>query len=118
MRKFFAFAVLLPLAILIVVFAVANRHAVLISLDPRSGEPTLALSAPLFVVLLATLALGVIVGGIAVWLRQGRWRRTARRAMADRRALHAENEALQQQVEAAERAAAARMLAPRSPPAA
>ena len=34
MRKFLAVAVLVPLAVIIVIFAVANREIVTISLDP------------------------------------------------------------------------------------
>jgi len=38
--------------------------------------------------------LGVVIGGVAAWLRQAAWRRTARRLDADVRALHQELEAM------------------------
>ena len=41
-------------------------------------------------VIFAVLILGVLIGGIAAWLRQGKWRRAARRLDAEVRALHDE----------------------------
>ena len=49
---------------------------------------------PLFVVLIAVLILGVIIGGVAAWLRQTKWRRTARRLEREVASLRAENDAL------------------------
>ena len=105
-RKTITALILVPLAVVIVALAVANRHAVTLSLDPLSATPHMAVTLPLFVALLLALLLGVIVGGIAAWLRQGRWRRAARRAEAQARALRAENEALKARIEAGERAPA------------
>jgi uncharacterized integral membrane protein len=105
-RKTIAALILVPLAVVIVALAVANRHAVTLSLDPLSADkPALAATLPLFVTLLLALLAGVLVGGIAAWLRQGKWRRAARRAEAEARRLRAENGALKQRIEAGERAA-------------
>lgn len=69
----------LPLAVAIVVFSVANRAPVTISLDPFGGaDPALAVTMPLFLLVLGTLLVGVLVGGTAAWLAQGKWRRRAR----------------------------------------
>ena len=104
-RKTIAALILIPLAVVIVALAIANRHAVTLSLDPLlADKPALAVTLPLFVILLLTLLLGVIVGGVASWLRQGKWRRAARRAEAEARRLRAENEALKVRIEAGERA--------------
>jgi uncharacterized integral membrane protein len=79
LRKIFNGLVLLPLAIVFVVFAVANRHAVKVSFDPLNGtDSALSLSLPLFVVILLAAIAGVAAGGSATWLRQRRWRRAAR----------------------------------------
>jgi uncharacterized membrane-anchored protein YhcB (DUF1043 family) len=48
----------------------------------------------LFVVIIVVLILGVIVGGVAVWLRQTKWRRAARRLEREVANLRAEVEAL------------------------
>jgi uncharacterized integral membrane protein len=90
-RKIINFAILLPLAAILVIFAVANRHWVTVSFDPlNSTDPSLSLDLPLFVVILLSVILGVLAGGIATWFRQGRWRRAARRHEADAAAARAE----------------------------
>jgi hypothetical protein len=66
-------------AVLLITIAVANRHAVKLVLDPfNPRDPVLALYAPFFFYLLATLIIGVIAGGVATWMSQGFWRRMAR----------------------------------------
>ena len=80
LRKFVAALILVPLGIVIIAFAVANRQAVTLSFDPfSSSAPAAALTLPLFVVVFTVLIAGVIVGGLAVRLGHGRWRRMARR---------------------------------------
>jgi uncharacterized integral membrane protein len=80
--KFFILAVV---AIALLVFAFANRQIVNVSFDPFvSGDaPAFAIAAPLFLVLLLTLIIGVIVGGAAVWLSQRRFRRAPRQSRAE-----------------------------------
>lgn len=90
MRKLVAIAILAPLAIVIVMFAVANREIITVSFDPfDSAQPAFALTMPLFMLIFALVALGVVVGGIAAWLRQHKWRMRARRAEAEARNLRA-----------------------------
>jgi uncharacterized integral membrane protein len=118
-RKLIAVLILVPLAIVIVVLAVANRQGVTISLDPISQARTLAVTLPLFLVILISLTLGVIVGGVAAWLKQSKWRRHARHAQAELRALRGEVEALRQRLEVTERGAPSLpSIAYRRPPAA
>jgi uncharacterized integral membrane protein len=94
-RKIVTAVIVVPLAVIIVAFAVANRQAVTVSFDPFSAaQPAYAVTVPLFVLLFAVLILGVIVGGAAAWLNQSAWRRTARKLDTDMRALHDEIEAL------------------------
>jgi uncharacterized integral membrane protein len=96
LRKIVAALTLIPLAIVIIAFAVANRQDVTVSLDPFNPDvPAASVSKPLFVVLIAVLILGVIVGGIAAWLRQTKWRRTARRLEREVANLRAEIDTLQ-----------------------
>lgn len=86
---------LLPVAVLVVLLAVANRGPVLLSLDPVSaGAPQLALSVPLFVLLFAALTIGVIVGGVASWLAQGRYRRAERHVRRELNNLRQERDRL------------------------
>jgi uncharacterized integral membrane protein len=90
-RKIVNFAILLPLAVILVIFAVANRHWVTVSFDPfNSTDPSLSFDLPLFIVILLSAILGVLAGGVATWFRQGRWRRAARQHEADAAAARAE----------------------------
>jgi uncharacterized integral membrane protein len=91
MRKFLTAVVLIPLGLIFVVFAVANRHFVTVSFDPfNSTGPSIAVSLPLFVVIIAVAIAGVAAGGTATWFRQRRWRRAARQHEADARAARAQ----------------------------
>lgn len=95
MRKFLTAVVVVPLGLIFITFAVANRHFVTVSFDPlNSADPALAVSLPLFVVIIAVAILGVIAGGTATWFRQRRWRRAARQHEADARQARAEAESL------------------------
>ncbi|MGB3743172.1 MAG: lipopolysaccharide assembly protein LapA domain-containing protein [Xanthobacteraceae bacterium] len=96
-RKVVAAVILVPLAIVIIAFAVANRQIVTVSLDPFSSEyPAASLTLPLFALVIVLLVVGVLIGGIAAWLRQARWRRTARRLEREIADLHIEIEGLKQ----------------------
>ncbi len=98
-RKVVTALVLVPLAIVIIAFAVANRQTIVVSFDPfDSVHPAFAASMPLFVLIFVLLILGVLIGGAAAWLRQGRWRRTARRLDGDMRELRAEMVGLRRQL--------------------
>jgi uncharacterized integral membrane protein len=80
LRKIVAAVILIPLALVIVAFAVANRQIATVSLDPFSSEhPASSLTLPLFVLIIVLLIAGVAIGGVAAWLRQAKWRRVARR---------------------------------------
>ena len=91
MRKFFTGLVLIPLGLILIAFAVANRHLVTLSFDPfNSTDPSVGITLPLFVVIIAVAMLGVAAGGSATWFRQRRWRRAARRHEADARQARAQ----------------------------
>ena len=78
-RKIVTAVIIGPLAIVIVAFALANRQTVTVSFDPfSSASPAYAASLPLFVLIFVLVILGVVIGGVAAWLRQAAWRRTAR----------------------------------------
>ena len=95
LRKIVTAIIVVPLVVVIVAFAVANRQAVTVSFDPFSAaSPAYAATLPLFAVIFAVLILGVLIGGIAAWIRQSKWRRTARRLDGEVRALHQEMDAI------------------------
>ena len=102
-RKVATALILVPLAILLVTFAVANRQSVTVSLDPFDQvHPAFAGSMPLWALMLALVIGGVLVGGVAAWLKQHKWRRAARLAEAEARALRAELDQLKRRSSLAE----------------
>ena len=79
LRKLFWFLVILPPAIVLIALAVSNRHMVRLVLDPLSpADQALAIETPLFLLLFAALLLGLLLGGFATWIGQGKWRKRAR----------------------------------------
>ncbi len=79
MKGFLKALVIVPLAAVLTLFAVVNRAPVSVAFDPLDwlglGG---SVSVPLFVVIFVSAALGVIIGGAAVWVGQGRHRKAAR----------------------------------------
>jgi uncharacterized integral membrane protein len=81
MKRLLQFIILLPIAAIGLAFAVANRHEVSVSFDPFAGGLDGGeITAPLFVILTLALICGVIIGGAATWIAQGRNRRALREA--------------------------------------
>ena len=73
------FIIFVPIAIILIVLSVANRHAVTLALNPfRPEDSLLALTLPLFVFLFLALIAGVIIGSAVTWWSQGKHRKRAR----------------------------------------
>jgi uncharacterized integral membrane protein len=100
-RKIVTTVILVPLAVIIIAFAVANRQTVTVSFDPfDAAQPAYAASLPLFVLIFVLVIFGVILGGVAAWLRQARWRWAARRAEKENQELRLELGRLQHDLSA------------------
>jgi uncharacterized integral membrane protein len=90
-RKITTAIIVIPPAVLLIAFAVANRHSVTVSFDPFTAvDPAYAVTLPLFAVVLLVLIFGVVVGGVAAWIRQSKWRRLARQLDGEVRRLRTE----------------------------
>jgi uncharacterized integral membrane protein len=115
MRKFFSTLFAILLGLIFVTFAVANRHFVTVSFDPfNSANPQLAVSMPLFALIIVVAILGVIAGGCATWFGQRRWRRAARQHEADARTAKAQLAELRSQAVAARGEAQRQALLPKA----
>ncbi|WP_294534067.1 LapA family protein [uncultured Rhodoblastus sp.] len=103
MRSFLKYLLLAPIVLIFLSFDMANRQNVVISFDPFNSADAAALpqvSVPLFIVLMGSTMLGVLLGGIATWLGQSRFRKAAGEAKARIEALRRENESLRGQIRA------------------
>jgi lipopolysaccharide assembly LapA-like protein len=69
----------LPIAIIVVSFAIANRQWITVSFDPFSRDaPFAAMDMPLWALFFCGVFFGLIAGWIACWIAQSKWRRSAR----------------------------------------
>ncbi|MEO1066319.1 MAG: DUF1049 domain-containing protein [Pseudomonadota bacterium] len=79
MKRLFQFLIFAPLAIILIAISVANRHHVTLNLDPFNTEtPALSFTFPMYWGIFACLVMGIVIGGMVVWMKQGRFRREAR----------------------------------------
>ncbi len=61
----------IPVALAAIWIALANRHAVVLSLDPFSQDaPALTLQMPLYLLLFLAVLAGVLLGGFAIGFRR------------------------------------------------
>ncbi|GGB47251.1 hypothetical protein GCM10011316_19190 [Roseibium aquae] len=72
--------ILFAVAVVLVPLSVANRQTVSIALNPFDPQdPRLTIpDVPLFWVIFASLGLGIVLGGMGAWAKQGKWRKEAR----------------------------------------
>jgi len=75
---------IVPFALILLGFALANRNPITIALDPFSlFDPPLNFTVPVFLPIFLGLILGVLLGGIAMWFSEGRHRRAAKIHLRD-----------------------------------
>ncbi len=72
--KHFSWILTLPLTVVVIVFAVANREFVPLDLWPFE----FALEVPVFALVLVSIFLGFLIGALTLWLSGGKQRRRAR----------------------------------------
>ncbi len=89
-----------PLALIALAFCIANRHLVTVSFDPFSGNDVSSpqITAPLWILLLITVAFGALLGGFSTWVAQGKHRKAARVAQAEATKWHEEADRLRAQI--------------------
>jgi uncharacterized integral membrane protein len=81
LRRIVGWVVLVPLCLVMIVFALANRQLVVVNFNPLVPSEALTtpgVGVPLFLVLFAVLLFGVVLGGVATWFAQAPHRRDER----------------------------------------
>ncbi len=113
MRRIFWLLIAIPAAVVLVTLAVANRHEVRLVLDPfRPDTPVVSLLLPFYAYLFVAMLIGVIVGGVAMWASQGRWRKSARLKAKEAARWHAEADRLTRERDAQAAGGARQLAAP------
>jgi hypothetical protein len=83
-RRFANALIMIPAAIVLGLLAFANRQPVTVSFDPFDAADTqFTVPVPLYLLGFTILIVGVLLGGLAVWLQQGRHRRLRNRLAAE-----------------------------------
>lgn len=112
LKRIVLLLVAFPVAAFLVTLAVANRHLARLVLDPfRPENPVIAIELPFYVYLFGALLIGVVAGGVSVWMSQGHWRHTARVRTQEARRWHAEADRLTRERDASVGQSPARSLA-------
>jgi uncharacterized integral membrane protein len=100
LKKLFWFLVMLPLGVVLVALMVTNRHEVAFVYNPFvDHDLAQKIQLPFFYYLLGALIVGSIIGSIATWFGQGRWRKAARKRSKEAREMRKKADDLMQQVE-------------------
>lgn len=83
-RRLLKAIVMIPAFAVLVSWAIVNHRPVTVSFNLLdSSDPDLAVTVPLYLVGFTVLIAGVVVGGIAAWLKQGKRRRIGTRLAAE-----------------------------------
>jgi len=78
MNRLTAIFVLVPVGIIVLALAVANRQPVTLAVPPDvNGAPLLSATLPLFAIVFVALLIGMMIGSCATWVKQGRYRKKA-----------------------------------------
>jgi uncharacterized integral membrane protein len=76
--------IMVPAFVALVLLAMANQQVVTVSFDPFDASDTdLTVAVPLWLLGFTILIAGVLLGGFAAWLKQGRHRRLGNRLAAE-----------------------------------
>lgn len=76
MKRFLTWLIMIPFALVVIVFSAVNRELVTLDLWPLPNEITV----PVFTLVLAVFIVGFLWGGIVAWVSAGSTRRHARNA--------------------------------------
>lgn len=74
MKRIISWIVMIPFALVVIVFSAVNRELVTINLWPLPHE----LTVPMFTLILAVFIFGFLMGGVIAWLSAGKTRVNAR----------------------------------------
>lgn len=82
MKRIISWIVMIPFAVVVIVFSASNLDVVTLNLWPLPQE----ISVPMFTMILTVFIVGFLMGGIVAWLSAGKSRQAARqqRYRADR----------------------------------
>jgi len=95
LKRLVALVVLIPVALLLIAFIIANREMMVLEFNPFAGDTSnWQVRAPVFLFLFIFLGIGVVLGSVATWIGQHKYRKAARRQKNESEATSGQNLAL------------------------
>lgn len=99
MKSLIRLFIVFPIAIVVVMLAVANRRTIPLSFNPLDPDNSATIiEVPIFWLVFACVAAGIVLGGMAVWFKQGRHRKAARANRREAAKFKAETERQREQL--------------------
>jgi uncharacterized integral membrane protein len=91
-KRFIGWFILVPISVILIIFALANRQMIKLNFDPTSSLNPLisSIELPLYFIIYSMLFLGILLGGVAVWFTQGRYRKQCRQLSKTTKTLESE----------------------------
>lgn len=81
LKRLFNWIILVPIAVIGISFAVANRQWIAVSLDPfNRAAPAASINMPLWALFFCGVFVGIFVGWLVAWLGNRRYRQATRQA--------------------------------------
>ena len=77
MKRIISWIIMIPFALVVIVFSAVNRGLITLDLWPLPNEITV----PVFTLILAVFIFGFLFGGIVAWVSAGTQRKKARNAL-------------------------------------
>jgi TRAP-type C4-dicarboxylate transport system permease small subunit len=79
LRRILRWIIGLPIAFVVIAFAIANRQWTRLSLDPfSSASPFLSIDMPLWALFIGGVFIGILVGWVGSWFAQSKYRKLAK----------------------------------------
>lgn len=90
-KKIIRIVLFIPIAVILILLSIANRQSVTLALNPfEPADTVLSVSAPFFVFLFVALMIGMLMGSMITWFKQGKHRQRARDEAAESTKWHVE----------------------------
>ena len=91
LKRLLILLIVVPIAVVVIWLAVTNRQPIPVFVPPDvGGQPLFSFQVPLFIGFFATLFVGMMIGSLTTWLKQGKHRKAARVRKAEAEKWHVE----------------------------
>ena len=99
MLRFLSLLIALPFFVAFISLMFVNRQIVTLNFNPMQvGDPSFSLETPLYIVAIAFMMVGVLLGAFIDWVKQGKYRKELRSTKKQYHKLSKQSEQLKEQI--------------------